>query len=232
MSGAAPQQPPSLPGDAPISPSRAISSTSSSIDVILAEYTAMRNEIDWLIKDAGQYQTYALGLVAVLPPAFALLLDTKQALLVIPAIIVANSAFCLFGYLFFRCHQEVYVVAAYLRQVLRPHVRQLTGSSSMWGWEEYKANAHLAIQRSSRLGILGNPRFVVMLRLQVFLLPAAVGVVSISVMLFRSGMVDEYSLPALVGIGLGSLINVGMVVVLALWFWIKGDLARLLTDGF
>src|SRR5260370_32197606 len=116
------------------------------IDAILAEYAALRAEIEWLIKDAGQYQTYALGLVAVLPPAFALLLGTSRAWLTIPAIIIANSAFCLFGYLFFRSHQEVYIVAAYLKHRVRPKIRKLTGADSVWAWEEYKAKSNLDIQ--------------------------------------------------------------------------------------
>jgi hypothetical protein len=205
--------------------------TQGLVDAILAEYAALRNEIDWLIKDAGQYQTYALGLIAVLPPAFALLLGTHRAWLAIPAIIIANSTFCLFGYLFFRSHQEVHVVAAYLKQVVRPRIRQLTGSDSVWDWEEYKAKANLDIQRSTWLGLLGNPRFVWLLRLHIFLLPAAVGIVAVSVILFRAWIVHRYSWFALSAIGLGAVVNAGMVAVLTLWFWSKGDLAKMLADG-
>jgi hypothetical protein len=204
------------------------SSAPGLVDAILAEYAALRSEIEWLIKDAGQYQTYALGLIAVLPPAFALLLGAKRDWLTIPAIIIANSTFCLFGYLFFRSHQEVYVVASYLKNVVRPKIRQLTGSESVWDWEEYKARANLDIRHSSRLGLLGSPRFVWLVRLLVFVLPAAVGVVAVAVILFHQA--SRYSWFALTGIAIGLAINVGMLVVLALWFWVKGDLAKVLTD--
>ena len=200
------------------------------VDAILAEYAALRSEIEWLIKDAGQYQTYALGLIAILPPAFALLLGTKHDWLTIPAIVIANSTFCLFGYLFFRCHQEVYVVAAYLKNVVRPKIRQLTGSDSVWDWEEYKAKADLDIRHSSTLGLLGSPRFVWLVRLLVFLLPATVGVVAVAVILFHQATSYKYSWLALTGIAIGMAINVGMLVVLVLWFWVKGDLTKVLTD--
>jgi hypothetical protein len=200
------------------------------VDAILAEYTALRNEIELLIKDAEQYQTFALGLIAVLPPAFALLLSTKHAWLAIPAIILANSAFCLFGYLFFRCHQEVYIVAAYLKNVVRPKIRELTGSPSVWEWEEYKAKTNLEIQHSSRLGLLGSPRFVWLLRLLVFLLPASIGIAAIGIIVFRVKLVHEYPMSGLIGISLGALVNIGMVVVLSVWFWSKGNLAKVLED--
>jgi hypothetical protein len=77
------------------------------VEAHLAEYEALRSEIEWLIRDASQYQTYALGLIAVLPPAFALLVNTRQSWLLVPAVLIASAAFCLFGYLFFRNHQEV-----------------------------------------------------------------------------------------------------------------------------
>ncbi len=205
-----------------------VSASTGLVDAILAEYAALRNEIEWLIKDAGQYQTFALGLVAILPAAFTLLLATKLAWLTIPAIIIANNAFCLFGYLFFRSHQEVYIVAAYLKQHVRPQIRQLTGSDLVWDWEEYKTKINLEIRHSTRLGILASPRFVWFLRLLIFLLPAAVGVVAVGVIVFRAGLIYKYSWPALVGIGLGAIYNVGVVAVLCLWFWSKGDLAKVL----
>lgn len=208
----------------------AATSAASAVDAILAEYAALRSEIEWLVKDAGQYQTYALGLVAVLPPVFALLLGTKQAWLAIPAIIIANSAFCMFGYLFFRSHQEVYIVAAYLKNVVRPQIRQAIGSNSVWDWEEYKSKANLDIQHSSRLGLLGNPRLVWLLRLLVFLLPAAVGLVAVAVILFRTGLLSNYSPLGLVAIAIGTLINAAMIVILIVWFWFKGDLAKVLAD--
>lgn len=230
MPSAAPRQRSPRPRAAVSTSPSATASTPGLVDAILAEYAALRNEIDWLIKDAGQYQTYALGLVAVLPPAFALLLGTSRDWLAIPAIIIANSAFCLFGYLFFRSHQEVYIVAAYLKKIVRPQIRQAIGSNSVWDWEEYKTKINLDIQHSSRLGLLGNPRFVWLLRLLVFLLPAVVGLVAVGIILFRAGMVDNYSWIALIGIGLGVLVNAAMVAVLALWFWSKGDLAKVLAD--
>jgi hypothetical protein len=201
------------------------------VDAVLAEYAALRSEIEWLVKDAGQYQTYALGLIAILPPAFALLLGTKRDWLIIPAIMIANSTFCLFGYLFFRSHQEVYVVAAYLKNVLRPKIRKLTGSASVWDWEEYKTKANLDIRHSSKLGLLGSPRFVWLVRLLVFLLPATVGVTAMAVIFFRQAAAHRYSGLALTGIALGVAINTGMLVVLVLWFWVKGDLTKVLSDG-
>ncbi|MGE5156068.1 MAG: hypothetical protein ACM3JP_01055 [Betaproteobacteria bacterium] len=197
------------------------------MDACLAEYSALRNEIEWLIKDASQYQTYALGLVAVLPAAFALLVDTRQSWLLAPAILATCAAFIMFGYLFFRNHQEVYVVAAYLSTVVRPLVRQLSGSGQLWSWEEYKASTYARLRRASRVGVLASPRFVVMLRLLVFIMPAVAGLTAVSVMLARSGVpaaVRTYSWPGLVALSVFAAVDfVGLLLVIG-WFWSKRDL--------
>jgi hypothetical protein len=202
----------------------------SRVDAHLAEYEALRNEIEWLIRDASQYQTYALGLIAVLPAAFALLVDTRQAWLVAPAILVASAAFCLFGYLFFRNHQEVYVIAGYLAREVRPRVRALVGSDNLWGWEEYKAKAYGVLRQSSRLGGLASLTFVVMLRLLVFLLPAGVGVVTVLVMLARSAssMAATYTWVGVGVLGAVGLIELLILVALTRWCWLKRDLERTL----
>ncbi len=203
---------------------------SSRVDAHLAEYEALRHEIEWLIRDASQYQTYALGLIAVLPAAFALLVDTRQAWLVAPAILVASAAFCLFGYLFFRNHQEVYVIAGYLAREVRPQVWALVGSENLWGWEEYKAKTYRILRRSSRLGGLASLTFVVMLRLLVFLLPAAVGVVTVLVMLIRGAfsMATTYTWVGVGLLGWVALVELIILVALTRWCWAKRDLERTL----
>jgi hypothetical protein len=198
---------------------------------MLAEYEALRNEIEWLIKEASQYQNYALGLVALLPPGFALVLDTRQAWLLVPAALFAVPAFCLLGFLFFRSHQEVYVVAAYLQQEVRPQVRAAVNSNSVWGWEEYKAAAQGKQERASRLGLLTSQRFVVMLRLLVFLLPAVVALAGLTAVFADRGpqwWVHTYTWPGAVLTGLGFLLDSAIVLLLGYWFWTRGDLARTL----
>jgi hypothetical protein len=201
------------------------------IDAHLAEYEALRNEIEWLIRDASQYQTYALGLIAILPPAFALLVDTRQSWLLVPSLLLASAAFALFGYLFFRNHQEVYVIAGYLARVVRPQVRALTGSTTLWGWEEYKASTYAALRGSSRLGGLAGLPFVVMLRLLVFLLPAGAGPAAAVVILTRGGLAESaatYTWVGLALLGVIALVELLVLVVLSGWCWIKRDLERTL----
>lgn len=220
------------PATAPdVSPLEANAITLGQVDAHLAEYEALRHEIEWLVRDASQYQTYALGLIAVLPAAFALLVDTRQSWLLAPAILIASAAFSLFGYLFFRNHQEVYVIAGYLARVVRPQVRTLTASATLWGWEEYKADTYARLRSSSTLGGLASLPFVVMLRLLVFLLPASAGPVVTLIVLSRNGWAA--STATYTGFGAIMLILIAVLefVVLVLltgWCWSKRDLARTL----
>ncbi len=207
---------------------------SNPLSAMVAEYTALRREIEWLIKDSGQYQTYALGLIAVLPPAFALISSSHQPWLVVPAILAASAAFSLFGFLFFRGHQEVYVVASYIQSVIRPQVRRIAGSEYIWDWEEYKTDTSRKLQRASRLAGLANPRLILILRLMVFLLPAFIGVVGVSIILISKGLawsLQKYTWPGLVFVFLFLVIDLAVIVIFSLWFWISSDLSGLLEHA-
>lgn len=138
----------------------------------LAEYDALRNEIDWLIRDANQYQNFAIVLIGVLVGAFSWILD-KTPSLMLPTLLIIPLVFCLLGFLFYRQHEEVYIVAAYLHDYIRPHLRMLIGDNSIWEWEEFKSRNKAQI-KGNRFTSLSTNTLVLILRSSLFLLPSIV----------------------------------------------------------
>jgi hypothetical protein len=90
----------------------------------LAEYQALRAEIEWLINDGTRYQNFAITLLGIIGATIGWLLKEASALL-LPTLLAVPFIFCLLGFLYSRQHEEVYIVAAYLKDYLRPRVRQL-----------------------------------------------------------------------------------------------------------
>jgi hypothetical protein len=193
---------------------------------LLAEYEALRREIEWLIRDANQYQSFAFGLIAVLPPAIGILLENTP-LLLLPALLMVPLPFCLLGFLFFRHHEEVFVVAAYVRDSLRPAIRALAADPEIWSWEEFKVKKTAMLERSSPLGRLSNPRVVVVLRLLLFLLPATFATLAAVAVLGYEGLGSEVEAYSWFGVALlltALVIDVLLIAVMGVWFWMQGDL--------
>jgi len=109
------------------------------LEAYLAEYSALREEIKWLIQEANQYQNFAIALIGATVTLIPWVLDKALALL-IPVLLILPFLFSLLGFLYLREHEEVYVVGAYLREYLRSQVRNLVKDSHTWGWEEFKTN--------------------------------------------------------------------------------------------
>ena len=103
----------------------------------LAEYRALRAEIQWLIEGGTKYQDFAIALLGVLTTTFAWIIEHGHRFLV-PSLQVVPFLFTILGFLYCRQHEEVYVVAAYLNDYVRPHVRSLVHDDAIWGWEDFK----------------------------------------------------------------------------------------------
>jgi hypothetical protein len=108
------------------------------LETWLAEYTSLRAEISWLIDGGTKYQNFAITLLGLLFTALAWVIEHAPRML-IPMLLVAPFLFTLLGFLYCRQHEEVYVVAAYLKDYVRPRVRCLVNDDAIWGWEEFKA---------------------------------------------------------------------------------------------
>jgi hypothetical protein len=150
--------------------------TQALIEAHVAEYLALRSEIEWLIKDGSQYQGFAIALLAAALPVLQFL-EPRYHDAFLASLLVIPFLFCLLGFLYFRQHEEVYVIAAYLARSLRPRVRALTGDESLWAWEEFKAAQATHAGRSGLRWVTGGGP-VLVLRALLFLLPSVLAVLT------------------------------------------------------
>src|SRR3989304_4303082 len=92
--------------------------TSERLTAYLAEYSALRSEIEWLVRDGTQYQGLAVKLIGVVFGAAAWIIHQVPDLL-LPLLLVVPFVFCTLGFLFSRQHEEVYIVARYITDYIR-----------------------------------------------------------------------------------------------------------------
>lgn len=203
-----------------------VSPSLPALEAHLAEYQALRAEIEWLIEHGNQYQNFAIVLLSGLAALIAWVLDTSPGLLV-PSLLVAPFVFCLLGFLYFRQHEEIYVIAAYLQECVRPQVRSLAEDATIWSWEEFKYRRLRAIAKGRILGMLSGVRMVFFLRAGLFLLPGVVcllAVVAYATLQGKGRIVETYgeNLAALLAVWF--IVDATVVLFLAAYLLIQGNL--------
>ncbi len=109
----------------------------SAVNAWISEYHALRTEIEWLNSDGSRYQTFAISLLSVVGGVIGWLSANTPTIL-LPALLIIPFIFCLLGFLYLRQHEEVFVIASYIKDYIRPRLRELTKDQSLWGWEEFK----------------------------------------------------------------------------------------------
>lgn len=206
---------------------------SPALKAVLAEYEALRSEMAWLINHGAQLQNYAIGLSLGVFPVATFVLQNSSAVFLIGLLLALPVALSLLGLLYFRQHQEVYVIAAYIREEIRPIIRQLTGHDAVWGWEEFKeARQERLSARSPILGVW-RPRTILLLRLAIFSLPALCSVLIAISLAIAQGIDRIYASYTTAGSAvllLFAVIDVLMMVVLGIRFWREGDLGHVVMD--
>lgn len=202
---------------------------SSALAAALAEYESLRGEIGWLIEHGAQLQNYAIGLAVGLFPVAAFILENGNTAFLVGLLIAAPIAFSLLGLLYFRQHQEVYVVAAYLKERARPIIRELSGRPDLWTWEEFKtARQSVLSSRSPVLGIW-RPRTILVLRLAIFTLPAVCSLVlglSVALTVGSAAMFATYTVAGSILLLILTVLDVMIVSMLGIRFWKEGDLSK------
>jgi hypothetical protein len=195
------------------------------LEAYLAEYNALRAEIEWLIRDGNQYQALALTFGALIVSALGYV--TQQAPELLPAgLLIVPFPLCLLGFLFFRQHEEVYVVAAYLSESVRPRVRNLVGDQELWQWEEFKTH-RLDLLRSGPLRMLPAARIVLLFRALLFVMPSILATVVAATLLVLPGQMHYSGDPLLRALLLFALVfDVLITSFLVFYLWTQGDLAR------
>ena len=198
------------------------------LEAALAEYQALRAEIAWLIEHGAQLQNYAIGLAIGLFPVAAFILDKQSPAFMIGLLLMAPLALCLLGLLYFRQHQEVYVIAAYITESVRPIISELSGRNDIWSWEDFKAARQTNLSdRSAILGIW-KQKTILMLRLAIFALPAACSFVLALAVAIAQGLeriVGIYTSIGTIVLLFLAVVDLLIMVILTVRFSTEADLA-------
>ncbi len=199
----------------------------------LAEYQTLVSEMKWLREEAAQYQRLSVTLFVGLVPLLSLLASNSPDML-IPTLLAAPFPFAVLGYLFFRQHEEVYVIAAYIHEEVRPQIRRLADLPAIWGWEEFKDTRFVSGRRSV-LGLLNSGKMVLVMRILLFLLPAVLSTVAAAAVVVArnpSALLEKYGW-AVGGMAIAAFIfDVLLVGALVGFLWAQGDFAtRVLSMG-
>jgi hypothetical protein len=193
----------------------------------LAEYQALQGEMGWLREEAAQYQRLSVTLLVGLVPLLSFLAANSPDLL-IPSLLAAPFPFTVLGYLFFRQHEEVYVIAAYLHDEVRPQVQRLAALPTIWRWEEFK-HTRFSSDRRGILGVINSGQMALAMRILLFLLPAVLSTVAAAaVVLARnpSTLLTMYGWAAGCFVIAALLFDVLLIGTLVGFLWTQGDLAK------
>ena len=188
----------------------------------LAEYEALRKEIEWLLKGATQYQNFCIILIGTLATLGVWLAD-KQKDLLIPFLLAASMLFAALGFLYFRQHQEVFVAASYIKNSLRPLVRKMLSDDTVWLWEDYKES------RNQNSNLFLRPQFIVLFRVAIFLFPSALSILFVFGDVIGMGLKNiqnSYSTFTVYLVAIWMVVDVATVIAFILYVFAKGDLSR------
>lgn len=219
----------------PIIESQQSSSESDSVDTkleaYLAEYRALRTEMEWLIKGGGQYQNFAIALLGAAATLVPWIISNAEILLV-PTLMTFPFLFSLLGFLYLREHEEIYVVAAYLKDYLRPRIRNLLMDPDAWGWEEFKEQRSKIVFGRGPLGLLSTTRIILVLRSTLFLLPSIACLVivadseqNLDITSLLNSQVNPHFLLVLMGATWYAL-DALIVFMFFIHLWSQSDLSR------
>jgi hypothetical protein len=199
-----------------------------SVEAWLAEYNCLRREIEWLINDATKYQALSISIVALVAPGIAWT-ETEAPRLVIPALLSVPFVVTLLGFLFYRQHEEVHVIAVYLRDYVRPQIRTALRDTALWGWEEFKAERHRALRETAVIRGISSSTVVILLRSMLFVAPSLVALTLAGVKAEQLGLAKltgEFRGIGVVGLAGYAFIDVVLVIALSIYLLRQGDLGK------
>ncbi len=208
--------------------------SSAAVEVWLAEYNNLRREIEWLINDATRYQALSISIVTLVAPAVAWV-ETQAPRLLLSTLLSVPFVVTLLGFLFYRQHEEVHVIAVYLRDYVRPRVRAALADSAIWGWEEFKSERHQVLRETSVIRGLSSSTVVMALRSMLFVGPSLVALALAGVTATRLGLAQL--LGAFGRIGVAALagyafLDAVLVAALSVYVFRQGDLgARIMMPA-
>lgn len=204
------------------------------LNAALAEYEALRAEIAWLIEHSVQLQNFAIGLAVGIFPLVTFFLEKEKPAVLVGVLLSLPIALSLLGALYFRQHQEVYVVASYINEKIRPLICELSGRTDMWTWEEYKQDRLQTL--SSRSPIYGawTPAAILILRLALFILPAIASLILAISIALSQGMKELntiFTLPGTILIFALGIVDFVFIAVVTIRFARESNLGRILLSS-
>ena len=151
------------------------------------EYEALRTEIGWLLNGATQYQNFAIVLIGAYVALIGWVYD-KGPNLIVATLLTGPFIFCLLGFLYYRQHEEVFVIAAYLSEYVRPRVRSIVRDEGLWGWEEFKLRRSQELYGATFFRVLTTNTMVLVLRTALFLVPSILSLIAIAAYVQSQGL--------------------------------------------
>ena len=204
----------------------------------LAEFHALREEMRWLREEAAQYQAFTLTIIAAAGPLIGFELSSHK-MWVLPTMVVLPLPFTILGFLFFHQHLEVYVVAGYIRDGIRPHMERLCDSEgdehlplpkyAIWEWERYKAEIFARLPRAPWLDFAVGSRTTHFMRSVLFLGPALVSIAAEIIVAVQYGsdrLERAYGATGLTLLAIGFASDLLFAALFTLSAWRRGDFAR------
>lgn len=197
----------------------------------LAEYQTLVSEMKWLREEAAQYQRLSVTLFVGLVPLLSLLASNSPDML-IPTLLAAPFPFAVLGYLFFKQHEEVHIIAAYILDEIRPQITRLAHEDAIWGWEAFKRHSFVSA-RHGVLGLLNSGKMPIIMRILLFLMPAVVSTIAAAAVVLErnpSALLATYGW-AVGGLAIAAfLFDVLLIGGLLGLLWTQGDLPTRLHD--
>lgn len=202
--------------------------TEQSLNAWLAEYQALRVEIEWLIRDGTQYQKFAIALLGIVFAAIGWITQSAKILL-LPTLLVIPFLFCLLGFLYIRQHEEAFIIGAYIKDYVRPKVRELLSTDDLWGWEEFKWKTNDKLCEVKIFKLLSSSKMIFILRSCIFIFPSFVclaSAVGYSTIQGATLLLQTYKWPLFTLFILCFLFDIIVFVIFSLYLFTQTNLSK------
>ena len=205
------------------------------VEVCLAEFHALREEIGRLREEIAQYQAFALAITVALAPLIGYEVSQQKQWL-IPTLAIIPLPFTILGFLFYRQNVEIYIEASYIRDRIRPLLLMRTSQAAevLWTWEDYKHAAFgMLARKRTLLGRVVGHRLAVFMRVSLFVGPAAAALIIDTILVLRHGshrLVLNYRAPGQALVISALIVDFLLIVTLLVILLVYGDAAHTVLE--
>jgi hypothetical protein len=109
------------------------------LEAHLAEYRALRKEIEVLMRNENLYLNFSLTIIVAAIALTRFLTSSDYNAMLFFGLLLLPIPIFIFAYLYMRQHEAIFVVASYIKFGIRPNIIELcSGDRNLWNWEDYK----------------------------------------------------------------------------------------------